>query len=217
MAIVFLVCTAVGTTVLILQFLLSLVGLGHDFGGGDHDFCGDSHVELSHGALAAEHDAQNSLQPSAPESHGAASLFRVLSLRTIVAALAFFGLAGLAAQAADFSDFTALAIASAAGIGAMYAVYATLRGMRGLQSEGTARIYQAVGELGTVYLNIPARQQGAGKIQINVQNRTMEYRATTSGDAIPTGAAVVVVQVLGTDLVQVEAAAVGQPVAHPSS
>ena len=116
----------------------------------------------------------------------------MLSLRTIVAALAFFGLAGLAAQAADCTPFTTLLIATAAGLGAMYAVYAMLRGMRSLRAEGTARIHRAVGQQATVYLHIPAQQKGAGKIQINLQNRTMEYLATTPGDAIPSGATVVV-------------------------
>ena len=128
----------------------------------------------------------------------------MLSLRTIVAALAFFGLAGLAAQAAKCSDFTSLAIAACAGLGAMYAVYAMLCSMRSLQAEGTARIQRAVGRQATVYLHIPAQQKGAGKIQINLQNRTMEYLATTAGDAIPSGATVVVTKILGSDTVEVQ-------------
>jgi hypothetical protein len=134
-------------------------------------------------------------------------LFQVLSLRTIVAALAFFGLAGLAAQKAECTDFTAVLIAAAAGVGAMYAVYAMLRGMRLLQAEGTARIHRAVGQQASVYLRIPAQQKGAGKIQINLQNRTMEYLATTAGDAIPSGTTVVVTKILGSDTVQVQAVA----------
>jgi threonine/homoserine efflux transporter RhtA len=134
-------------------------------------------------------------------------LFRALSLRTIVAALAFFGLAGLAAQSADCTPFNAVLIAAAAGLGAMYAVYAMLRGMRSLGAEGTARIQRAVGLHATVYLRIPGGQMGAGKIQINLQNRTMEYLATTPGDAIPSGATVVVTKVLGSDTVEVQTVA----------
>jgi hypothetical protein len=129
----------------------------------------------------------------------------VLSLRTIVAALAFFGLSGRAAEAADCPPFTAFLIAVAAGLGAMYTVYFMLRGMRSLRAEGTARIHRAVGQQATVYLHVPARQEGAGKIQINLQNRTMEYLATTPGDAIPTGATVVVTKILGSDTVEVQA------------
>jgi hypothetical protein len=232
MAAVFVICAAVGGTVLVLQFIMTLVGIGghtmggemphdfghgldgggHDFGAGDtdHDFAsGEAHGDVSHDGSAA--DGQESHAPgqhaASNAAHGSTSLFRVLSLRTIVAALAFFGLAGRAAQAADCNDFTALLIAAAAGLGAMYGVYAMLHGMRTLQAEGTVRIHRAVGQQATVYLHIPAQQKGAGKIQINLQNRTMEYLATTLGEAIPSGATVVVTKILGADTVQVQAVA----------
>ena len=220
MTVVFVVCAAVGATVLVLQFLLALLGLGgdalgvdvpHDFGhdasGVDHDYgSGDADHD---GSVSADHvEADSQSQHSAGHAaHGSASLFRVLSLRTIVAALAFFGLAGLAAQAADCTPFNTFLIAAAAGLVAMYAVYAMLCGMRSLRAEGTVRIQRAVGRQATVYLRIPARRGGAGKIQINLQNRTMEYLATTAGEAIPGGATVVVTQILGSDTVQVQAVA----------
>ncbi len=223
MTVVFVVCAVVGTTVLVLQFLLVLVGLGgdalgvevphdfgHDLGGVDHDFAsGEVHGDVDHdGPAAAEHgEAHAPLQQSAAghTPHGSTWLFQVLSLRTIVAALAFFGLAGLAAEAANCTPFTAFLIATAAGLGAMYGVYAMLRGMRSLRAEGTARIHRAVGHQANVYLRIPAQQKGAGKIQINLQSRTMEYLATTPGEAIPSGATVVVTKILGSDTVEVQA------------
>ena len=233
MTAVFVVCAAVGATVLVLQFLLALVGLGgdalgvdmphdfgHDMGGADHDFSGDeadhdfasgeAHGDAAHDGSAAENaeaHAQLHYSVASFASHGSTSLFRALSLRTIVAALAFFGLAGLAAQAGDCTPFNALLIAAAAGLGAMYAVYAMLRGMRSLRAEGTVHIQRAVGRQATVYLRIPAERKGAGKIQINLQNRTMEYQATTPGGAIPAGAAVVVAKVIGSDAVEVQAVA----------
>jgi hypothetical protein len=225
MTVVFVICAAVGVTVLVLQFLLALVGLGgesmgvemphdvgHDLGGVDHDFTpGEVHGDVGHdGPAAGEHGgAQTSLQHAAASQppHGSMGLFRALSLRTIVAALAFFGLAGRAAESAHCDPFTTLLIAVAAGVGAMYAVYGMLHGIRSLQAEGTARIHRTVGELATVYLRIPARQKGAGKIQINLQNRTVEYLATTLGDAIPSGTTVVVTKIIGADTVEVEAVA----------
>lgn len=104
MTVVFVVCAAVGATVLVLQFLLALVGLGgdalgvdvphdfgHDLGGADHDFGGgEMHGETAHdGSADGEHtDADLQLQHSAAAHvpHGSTWLFQVLSLRTIVAA-----------------------------------------------------------------------------------------------------------------------------------
>jgi hypothetical protein len=232
MTIVFVVCAAVGATVLVLQFLLTLVGLGgdtfgvdmphdfeHDLAGADHDFsAGDVHGDVVHdGAAAADHgETHGHFHESAGHApHDSTWLFQVLSLRTIVAALAFFGLAGLAAEAADCTPFNTLLIAVAVGLGAMYAVYAMLRGMRSLRAEGTARIHRAMGQQASVYLRIPARQAGAGKIQINLQNRTMEYLATTPGDAIPSGATVIVTRILGSDTVEVQAIAKNDAL-HPA-
>ena len=118
--------------------------------------------------------------------------------------MAFFGLSGLAAQSADCTPFNTLLIAVAAGLGAMYAVYAMLRATQSLRAEGTVHINRALGKEATVYLHIPANRHGAGKIQINLQNRTMEYLATTAGDAIPTGTTVVVAEVFGSDTVGVQ-------------
>jgi hypothetical protein len=205
MAAVFVVCAAVGATVLVLQFVLALFGMGsdhdfgHDAGGLDHDVAGDIHAEVHSGHAAGHSESHHAA--SAPRS---LSIFRALSLRTVVAALAFFGLAGRASQAAGCSESTALFIAAGAGVAALYAVYFMLDAMKSLRAEGTARIQRALGKEASVYLRIPANRKGQGKIQINLQNRTMEYLATTAGEAIPTGATVVVTEVLGADAVEVK-------------
>jgi len=78
------------------------------------------------------------------------------------------------------------------GAAAMVAVHGLMRGLYRLGTEGTVRIEQAVGKTGTVYLRIPGRKCGTGKVTVNVRNRTMEYEAVTSGEALPTGCKVVV-------------------------
>ncbi len=217
MTAVFIVCAALGGTVLVLQFVMALIGLGghafdadvphdigHGFGGDFHadDFhVGDGDVDADvfhgdHGDATVDHDAQVG-------QHGTTWLFGVLSFRTIVAALAFFGLAGLAAEAADTPASTTLLVAVAAGAAAMAAVYWMMRGLRELRSEGTVRISHAVGRGGSVYLRVPANNSGSGKIQLNLQNRTMEYLAITTGPELPTGTKVVVVSVVNPTTLEV--------------
>ena len=212
---VFVVCASVGAMVLVLQFILSLTGLGgehdfgHDVGGLDHDLSGDVHGDIGNDAHAALGHANEQHSAAGHSPHGAMRLIRALSLRTVSTVLAFFGLAGLAAHSADCSEWTTLLVAVAAGIGSMYAVYWLLCGMKSLRAEGTARIQRALGKEATVYLHIPGYRQGRGKIQINLQNRTMEYLAMTSGETIPTGATVTVTEVLAADLVEVETTKAG--------
>ena len=66
------------------------------------------------------------------------------------------------------------------------------------------RVHHAVGCTGTVYLRIPAHEQGAGKVLINLQDRTIELEAVTSGEEIPTGTQIVVCRMAENEIVQVE-------------
>jgi len=72
-----------------------------------------------------------------------------------------------------------------------------------LKADGTQRIDRAVGNTGTVYLSVPANQEGTGKVTVKVQNRTVEYLAVTRHQALATGTPVQVVAVVGPDTVEV--------------
>lgn len=86
----------------------------------------------------------------------------------------------------------------------MYAVYWMMQGLYRLRADGTVRVHRAVGRPAKVYLTIPGHNAGAGKIHVNLQNRTMEYLAMTPGETLPTGAKVVVVNVLTENTVEVQ-------------
>jgi hypothetical protein len=226
MTYVFIVCAALGGTVLVLQFLMTLIGLGghafdadmpqdmgHGFGGDFHadtggDFHGDADGDFHgegglHGDASGDHPGADGADQAG--HHGALELFRVLSFRTIIAAMAFFGLGGLAAQSAQADTPTVLVVALAAGGVAMAAVYWMMRGLQELRSDGTVRVQRAVGQHGNVYLRVPANRSGSGKIQFNLQNRTMEYLAVTSGPELLTGTKVVVVGVVNPTTLEVQA------------
>jgi hypothetical protein len=190
------VCAVLGGTLLLCQFLLSLLGLGHhhDIGGGEvsHDVDHGHDMGGHHGeSHDADHDAQSSW------------FVGLLTFRTIVAALVFFGLAGKAAAAASLDPGTTLFVALAAGTGALFLVAWMMKALYRLRDEGTVRIDRAVGRTGTVYLTIPANKSGLGKVHLNVQNRTVEYQAVTAHQALPTGTPVVVQAVINSDTVEV--------------
>lgn len=214
---VFLVCAAVGGTVLLCQLVLTLIGLGshaldidmpHDVGGDFHgDFGGDVHGDLGgdvHGEIGGDVHGDLAGDTDSGLHHGSSSIFGVLSFRTLVAALTFFGLGGLASQSTGASTPTVLLVAAAAGVGALYGVYWLMQTLYRLRAEGTVKIHHALGKHAEVYLRVPGHKSGTGKIQINLQNRTMEYLAMTVGDDLPTGAKVVVVDVLTPDTVAIE-------------
>ena len=182
MTIVYSICAAIGATILVCQFALTLFG----FGDADDIETGDG-ADLD---AAGYH----------PDSTW---LFGVISFRTIVAALAFFGLAGLASDAAGLELLPSLMISLAAGVAAMYGVHSLMRLLHHLRAEGTADIHRAVGQTGAVYLRIPADGEGNGKVTVTVQGRSVELLARSEGEALPTGARVVVTRVLDGETVEV--------------
>jgi hypothetical protein len=215
MTTLFVVCAVAGGAFLLCQLLLTLVGLGggewHDGGGLDMhggDFAGhdgDLHAGADQHAGSTHDNAQTQERAAAQAAvgHDASWLFRAISLRTVVAALTFFGLTGLAAQSAQATSSTALVCATLAGLTALYSVYWLMQSLYGLRSEGTARIERALGKRATVYLHIPGHHAGCGKIQVNLQNRTMEYLAATAGEEIATGATVAIVEIMDPCTVRV--------------
>lgn len=204
--IVYSVCAVLGGTVLACQFVMTLLGLDHADMHDDvpHDFGHDSVHDTGHDGDDAHGD----------HAHGSSWFFGMLTFRTVVAALTFFGLAGLAGGSAEMPAALTLVIALAAGAAAMFGVHWMMQTLYRLKSDGTVRIDRAVGRQGTVYLRIPAHQSGVGKVHVNVQNRTMEYEAMTSQAELPVGAKIVVVNVAGPDTVQVELVPEPQRSAH---
>ncbi|MBA3482739.1 MAG: hypothetical protein H0T51_13070, partial [Pirellulales bacterium] len=197
----FIITAVVGGTVMVCQFVLTLMGLsdhgdiggsgldvdaGGDFaGGGVHDVgvASDHHTSVATAADAQLH----------PDSSW---LFGVLSFRTLVTAAAFFGLAGMAALRSGFAPTAALMLAMLAGLAAMYGMYWLMRSISGLVSSGNQRIGNALGRRATVYVPVPAGKQGAGKVQLSMQNRIVEFLAVTDeAEKLKTGETVEVVGV----------------------
>jgi hypothetical protein len=96
----------------------------------------------------------------------------------------------------------ALPAAVAAGGASAALVAVAQRQLKRLERDGTVRLENAVGEPATVYLSIPGGTAAPGKIHLALQGRTVELRAV-SHEALPTGAEVVVVDVLDDDTVEV--------------
>jgi hypothetical protein len=206
---VYLVCAAAGGTLMVCQFLLSLLGFGghHDMGDHDvHDVGGhDVHAgDHEAGDHDATHDAHHESHHETQRDSAMSWFMGMLTFRTIVAALLFFGLAGLAASESEWDEVPAFLVAVGAGAAALFLVGSMMRSLSKFKAEGTVRMERAIGRNGTVYLPIPGEKTGIGKVMLNLQNRTVECQAVTAQQqALPTGAPVVVVAVLSSDTVVV--------------
>jgi len=178
----FLVCAALGGGVLVVQLLLGLLGVVD--AGGDMDASGGH--DGGHGHIASEG-------------------LDLMSVRALSAGVAFFGLGGLTGLATPLGLVAAIPLALIAGTAAMFGTAVAMRWMLGFDDDGTVSIHGAVGATGTVYLTIPGERKGSGKVMLTLQNRIVEYQAVTSDALLPTGAPIMVVEVVGPDTVHVVA------------
>jgi hypothetical protein len=235
LATMFTLAALIGGTVLVFQFVLMLLGLGHDGGdisGGDGghlaaggDLSGDvgghwpggdvaGHVPTGDvgGGTAVDHPTWHESADADLGHPGAHWFYEVLSLRTLSAAVTFFGLAGNTALAYGYTQIGSFVLATVAGVAAMYIVYWLFKQVYRLQHTGTENIRNAIGLPATVYVPIPGNRAGAGKVTFRLQNRLVEYLAVTEDESrLATGEKVVVVAIVNSETVRVARAAAPVP------
>ncbi len=175
---IYITCAIIGGSVLFAQFGLNLIGLGGDT---DFDDVGED-VDL--------------------EDMGDPSL-NVLSIRAIAGFLTFFGLVGWIGTGAGWGHTLTAVAATAAGASVMLFIAWIMRFFKKLSISGNLDPKNAVGKTATVYLRIPARAAGRGKITVSIQDRSVEYAAITQGEEIATGALCRVVAMSSGDCFEV--------------
>ncbi|MDR1494215.1 MAG: hypothetical protein LBT05_16055 [Planctomycetaceae bacterium] len=184
---VFLFCAILGGIVLVIQTVLTLFGLG---GNSDMDFDWEVNVDADGGI---DH-AHNS------DFH----FFRIISLRTLVAGITFFGLAGCGTYAGTKNNLISSLAAIVAGTIAVILVYRLYRWIDSYRFSGNVTVETLVGAVGTVYVRIPPEGKGAGKVLVTQQNRTMEYEAISNNPKeLQSGTQIAVVKILSPSVVEV--------------
>lgn len=167
------------STLFIIQFVMSLIGLEMD-----------SEIEI--GADTLDTDLELSYN------------FQLFSIRSVIAFFAFFGWIGLFVLNRTDGVWFSLAFATIGGLIAMVTVAYLMYSISKLNEEGNVHIQQALHESGEVYLTIPENSSGVGKIHINIHGALKEVDAATTGKEIPTGSKIKVVDIINKNTVLVE-------------
>jgi len=181
MTTIFFYCALVGGVFLVGQFVLTLIGLGGDALDFDVEMPDDLDTDFDTG-----------------DTHYDSNwFFGIVSFRTVIAALTFFGICGMIAHSYGASAPLQIVIALAGGFSAMYGVATMMDALRRLSQDGTQRIEGTIGSIGTVYVPIPPNQSGVGKVHVELQDRMVEYAAMTeSSEKIPTTGRVEILEVI---------------------
>ena len=176
------------TLLLVIQLIMTMLGLGDD--------------GVAEGIMDAG-DGADGIMDGGDCEHGDG--LSLISTRTIVAFLAGFGWTGAMARGGDLALPLAVIAAVAVGFVLMLLVFWLMRALYSLRQSGSLDYHNAIGEMGTVYVKIPPRGEGSGQIQIVVQGRLATVAATTDSDEpIPSGNQVKVVKLQAGNTLQVE-------------
>ncbi len=176
---VFWSCAIVSSLFFVVQFVLTLIGIG------------DADVDM---------DGMDSVD--AMSGDGGMALFTVKNL------IHFFlgvGWGGVSLWNVIPSKILLVLVCLLIGI-FMVALFIWLfKKMRSIESRGSYDPHEAVGAICDVYLSIPAAHTGKGKVQISLRGAVLEMDALTSGERLGTGTKVRVVELLDNHTVLVEA------------
>jgi hypothetical protein len=190
---IFFILASIGSLLLIIQIILMIIGMGGDgidgIDGADspdiphdipHDVPHDIPGELSH-------DVPHEVNVDHGNDLASGTSFSLFTVRGIIGFFAVGSWVGLAVSQSGVHPILALLAALASGFLAMYIVAYLYSLMLKFQADGTLRVNESIGQIGKVYLTVPPKGQGTGKINILIQERYVELEAITeSAEAIKT-------------------------------
>jgi len=186
----FYYCAIPSTLILVIQTILSIFGIGND----DFDVDIDMDVDTDFDSDVAIADAIES----------AASL-KFFSIRGIVAFFTLFGWVGVVLAGQGINSAVVIIIAFISGLIGMFIIALLFYSITRLQCSGNINVKNAIGQVGQVYIPIPANMSGKGKIQVTLQDTLSEIYAMTEGDErLTTGSMVLVVDEIDSNTLLVE-------------
>ena len=180
-----LACIAVPSTLLlVIQLIMTIVGLGDD---SDGDVPDDLEDDVSFD------DADGDIG------------LRVFTIRGLTAFFTLLGWVGLSVSRTGAHAVISIMCGVLAGVVAMFLIALLVKYAMKLQDDGTLDYKNALGLSGTVYITIPAKRLEKGKINIMLQGHYMELEAVTDEDEdIKFGTEIVVIGLSGANTLVVK-------------
>ena len=154
-------CALIGTLVMVIQFILSLIGMG---------------------------DVDMDVDMSAGDGLDAATGMDLFSIKNVIIFFVGFGWAGVSFREIIPQDGLLILAALVCGCFFVASFMLIFKQMMKFEGNGAVRMEEAVGKKAEVYLRIPAKRNGKGKVQVSLNGAAREYDAVTNDDElIPSG------------------------------
>ena len=172
------------TLIFLIQLIMTFVG-----GDVDHDMDGDFDGDVDGGDF--DHDIG----------------FHFITFKNMIAFFTLFAWSGLASIESGLGTAFIIIISTVSGLVMMVIMASLFYYISKFTHSGTMDMENAVGQTGDVYLSIPAKKAGLGKVQINVQGQLRTLDAMTEDtDDIKSNSIVEVVEIISGNLLLVKRA-----------
>ena len=157
------------TVVMLLQLVLMVIGVG---------FGSETDGDVDDGVIESNVETT----PPDTKSGGSPGVFRIFTIRGIVAFFALGGWAGIAALSFGIHPFWAIQIALFVGVCALLLAAIVIRLALRMQTSGNLILSNAISQIADVYIRIPALRAETGKVTMLLQERFVELDAVTDFD-----------------------------------
>jgi len=138
------------------------------------------------------------------ESHDGDSPFQLFSFRNLINFLIGLSWTGIAFYHTIHNHYILVSISVIIGIAFVLLFFFIIRQIQRLAEDNTFNIKNTLSKTGQVYLSIPAKKEGKGKVQISVNGAVHELPAITEHDKLETGTIVRVTGILDQHILVVE-------------
>ena len=189
----FLYFAVPSTSLLIIQSVLSLFGLSGSAADAPDSIEAESPIDTDVGDF----------DPSDNVVGGAD--FRFFTVRGVIAFLSIFGWTGMVMTQYTTIIPLIIVVSISAGLTAMATIGYLFYIIAELQSAGNVSLRNSIGSTAEVYLTIPSKGNGEGKVSVLIQERMIEAQAVSNSEnEIPTGSTVRVINVSSNNILLVE-------------
>ena len=149
----------------------------------------------THDGLSADFDS---------DLHGGDTPFQLFTFRNMINFLLGFSWTGISFYNIIDNKAILITLSFIVGAGFLILFFMIIRQIERLAEDNSFKITNALNKTASVYLPIPERKKGAGKIQVSVKGSFHELDAITENDKIETSATVRIVKIESNNLVVVE-------------
>lgn len=129
------------------------------------------------GGDGSDHDAVGSSDEYTGDDDGIG--YQFFTIKNMIAFFTLFGWVGLAAYSGGLGKGMSIILALIGGAAMVFLMALLLKNVGKLKHSGTMQIKNAINQVGSVYLFIPAKRKGRGKVHVHIQGSLHELDALT--------------------------------------